>query len=841
MSRQSPENSGWGKAWTIARRDLRGRFVGLRLLITCLFLGVATLAAIGSLTNSITEELANRGQAILGGDLEISIAQREASPTELETLRSAGELSETLRMQAMARLPDGSDTQLVELKGVDAPYPLYGTFTLADGRAAPPLGADEIYVTPALMQRLSLSVGDNIEFGEAAFSIAGVIGDEPDRLSEGLSLGPVAITSLEGLRSTNLIQPGSLFEGKYRLKLPPETDPSELADTLEAQFKNAAWEVKTRDNGAPSTRRFIERMGQFLTLVGLASLVIAGIGVGNGVASYLRGKQGAIATLKILGADSGMIFRIYMLQIFAIAFVAIVAGLVVGAIVPLLIIQVAGDVLPIRPDFALYPLPLAISAAYGFLIAIIFALPPLSRAKLIPAAGLFRGEIKPWRQFDRPTWLAVGLAIAAIILLAVGGTREPLFSIWFIVAALGVLLLLTLLGITIRWLASKTPRPKQPLLRLALTNLHRPGAQTGQLVVALGLGLTLFATLAAIQTSLTNEIRLSVPREAPSFFVLDIPVERASEFQEQVTERAPEAQINIVPTLRGIITEYGGQVVAELDQIPEGAWVLRGDRGLTYSATIPEGSEIVAGEWWPEDYDGPPLVSVDAEQAGALGLSVGDSLTISLLGVEIQSTVASLREVNWRNFGFNYVLVFPPSVLANTPHNVAATIQIDETRESGLLSSLPQAFPSISMVKVKEIASQIGTILDQMATAIGSAASIAIFSGIAVLVGAVAASRQSRIYDSVILKLLGATRRQILTAQAIEYAVLAVLLSLVALGLGLLSGWFVITQIFEFTWQPDWDIVLATLAVGAVVTLGIGLIGSIPVLSAKPARALREL
>lgn len=841
MSASESETHGWSRAWSIARRDLRGRFVGLRLLIVCLFLGVATLAAIGSLTNSITDELANRGQAILGGDLEISIAQREATPEEINVLKNAGQLSETLRMQAMARLPDGSDTQLVELKGVDAPYPLYGSFTLEDGSEAPALDADGIYVTPALMQRLSLEVGDNVDFGEASFTIKGVIGDEPDRLSEGLSLGPVAITSLAGLRNTNLIQPGSLFEGKYRLKLPAEIDPGELGDTLEEQFKNAAWEVKTRDNGAPSTRRFIERMGQFLTLVGLASLVIAGIGVGNGVASYLRGKQGAIATLKILGADSRMIFRIYLFQIFTVALIAISVGLIVGAFVPLLIIQVAGDVLPIQPEFALYPLPLIISAAYGLLIATIFALPPLARAKLIPAAGLFRGETSSWRQFDRQTWIAVGAAIFAIILLAVGGTREPLFSIWFIVAALGVLLLLSLLGVAIRWLASKAPRPKQPLMRLALTNLHRPGAQTGQLVVALGLGLTLFATLAAIQTSLTNEIRLSVPREAPSFFVLDIPVERTDEFTAKVVENAPEAEINIVPTLRGIITEYGGQVVSELDQIPEGAWVLRGDRGLTYSSSIPEGSEIISGEWWPEDYDGPPLVSVDAEQAGALGLQVGDSLTISLLGVEIQSTVASLREVNWRNFGFNYVLVFPPSVLAGTPHNVAATIQIDETRENGLLGSLPQAFPSISMVKVKEIASQIGTILDQMATAIGSAASIAIFSGIAVLIGAVAASRQARIYDSVILKLLGATRRQILSAQAIEYTILALLLSAVALALGLLAGWFVITQIFEFTWQPDWLVVFVTLGVGAIVTLGIGLLGSIPVLSAKPARALREL
>ena len=323
--------------------------------------------------------------------------------------------------------------------------------------------------------------------------------------------------------------------------------------------------------------------------------------------------------------------------------------------------------------------------------------------------------------------------------------------------------------------------------------------------------------------------------------MLDIPVERADDFRAKVAETSQTAEVNIVPTLRGIITEFGGQRVADLETLPEGAWVLRGDRGLTYSATIPEGSEIVAGEWWDANYDGPPLVSVDEEQGAALGLKIGDSLTVSLLGVEIPARVASFRKVNWRNFGFNYVLVFPPSVLADVPHNVAATIQLEKAKEDRLLTTLPREFPSISMVKVKEIASQIGDILDQMATAIAAAASIAIFSGIAVLIGAIAASRQARVYDSVILKLLGATRSQILTVQAIEYALLAFLLSLVALGLGLFAGWFVITQIFEFTWQPDWGIVLLTLAVGAIVTLGIGLLGSIPVLSAKPARALREL
>ena len=830
-------------AWTIAKRDLRGRFAGLRLLLVCLFLGVATLATIGSLTEGITSELANRGQSILGGDIEVGVSQRELSADERDTLAALGAISDTIRMQAMARRPDGADTQLAELKGVDGAYPLYGTLTLADGSAAPPLGPRDLLIGKALSDRLDVAVRDTLDFGEVRLTIVGIIGDEPDRLSEGLSLGPVAITSLDAIRATGLVRPGSLFESKTRLRLPTGADPGTISDDLEDRFRGEAWEIRTRDNSAPSTRRFIERMGQFLTLVGLASLVIAGIGVGNGVAAYLRAKEPAIGTLKTLGAESATVFRIFLLQILVASAAAIAAGLVAGALLPIAIGALAGDVLPVSPDAALYPLPLVTSALYGFLIAIIFALPPLARARTVPAAGLFRGAADGagWNGTDRRTWIWVGAAVLVLVALAVFTSPEPLFSLVFLAVVTGVLALLAALGYGIGWAASKLPRPRAPLLRLAIANLHRPGAETGQLVIALGLGLTLFATLAAIQTSLTNEIRSSVPTQAPDYFVLDVPVEESAAFADLVRDTDPGAQLNVVPTLRGIITEFGGQRVADLETLPDGAWVLRGDRGLTYSAAVPEGSEIVAGEWWPADYAGPPLVSVDAEQAGAMGVGVGDTLTISLLGVEIRATIASLREVNWRNFGFNYVLVFPPSVLAETPHNVAATIELARDDSGALTRVLPDAFPAISIVRVKDIASQIGTILNQMATAIGAAASIAILSGIAVLIGAVAASRQKRIYDGVVLKMLGATRAQVLGAQGIEYALLATVLALVALGLGVTAGWYVITQLFEFTWQPDWGIIALTLLTGAVVTLGIGLLGSLPVLSAKPAQALREL
>jgi putative ABC transport system permease protein len=828
--------------WRIARRDLSARIRGLRLLAVCLFLGVATLAAIGSLTTGIADELSRRGQSILGGDIQIAIAQREASDAEKAAFRKAGSLSETVRMRAMAIGPaPANDSVLAELKAIDGTYPHYGALTLTDGKAAKAPGLGEIYIGPSLANRLDLSVGSSLRFGQATFRVAGVIQNEPDRLGEGFTVGPVAIIGMESLSATGLIQPGSMFESKYRIKLPASADPAAVAKRLQAKFRSAGWEVTDRSNGAPGTRRFIERMGQFLTLVGLASLVIAGIGVGNGVGSYLASKRASIATLKVNGADSGVIFRIYMMQILAVAFAAIVLGLGVGSLLPQVIGWVAGDVLPVAPGFALYPVPLIISAIYGLLIAIAFALPPLARARTVPTAGLFRAIVERSGRADRRTRVSVAAAILAIVALALGTAREPLFSLAFIGAALVLLLLLAGIAAAMRHIAMKLPRPKAPLPRLALANLHRPGSQTQALVVALGLGLTLFVTLAAIQTSINAEIRSQVPARAPSFFVLDVPRERADEFRKMVVDADAKGSINMIPSLRGTIVEYGGQRVDQLAEIPEGAWVLRGDRGLTYSAGVPVGSEVIAGKWWDADYTGPPLVSLDQPVAESLGLGVGDSLTVSVLGVEVNSTIAALREVKWENFGLNYALVFSPGSFDAAPHNMVATLTVNKAAERTLGKSIPPAFPSSSLIEVGEVVSQISLLLTQMAQAIAAAASIAILAGIAVLVGAIAAARQSRIYDSVILKLLGSTRRQILGAQAMEYAILAVVLGLVALALGMGAAWYVVVQIFDFSFAPDPAVLALTLVGGAGITFLLGIIGSLPILAARPAEALRSL
>lgn len=846
---------GWAQIWAIARRDLSGRFRGLRLLLACLFLGVATLATISGLTVSITDELDRQGQSILGGDVEVTMSQRMASDAEAEAFAEAGTVSDTLRMQAMAQLPDAAlagrpadavNAVLVELKGVDGDYPLYGTLSLQGAAAFEGLGADDVLIGQALVDRLDVKVGDRLRFGTRAFTIAGIIAEEPDRLGEGFTLGPVALVALPSLLETGLIQPGSLYESKYRIRTAGSSDPTAALDALKARFPEGGWETRTRDGAAPATERFIARMGQFLGLVGLTALAIAGIGVGNGVASYLATKRGGIATLKVLGAEARDIMRIYLVQVLSIAALAIGMGLVAGVLLPPAIVALAGDVLPVRPGFAVHVLPLVTSAAFGLLITVIFALPPLARARTVPAAGLFRSGVERARLPDRRTLAIMAAGAAAIIALALAGARDPLFAAGFIASVLGVLALLAALGWGVGRLAARLPRPRRPLLRMAIANLHRPGAQTGPLVVALGLGLTLFVTLAAIQTSLGNEITGTVPERAPNLFVLDVPVAEGEKFRSLVGQASQEPGINTVPALRGTITGYGDVRVSELEDLPENAWVLRGERGLTYSETLPEGSELVEGEWWPAGYDGPPLVSIDADMAETLGIGIGDRLTVSLLGREITAEIASLRQINWDTMGFNYVMVFSPNALRDAPHNLAATISLDRSTdvvadERAVTRAVLGAFPSASVINVGDIIGEVRTILGQMAAAIAAAASIAVFSGIAVLIGAIAASRQARIYDSVIMKTLGATRRQILGAQLIEYALLAALLALVALALGGIAGWYVIDQIFDFTWQPDWGTVLLTLGIGALLTLGLGMAGSLPVLAARPARALRQL
>lgn len=837
----------WGAAWNIARRDLNARFRGLRLLLVCIFLGTAALAAIGTLTASIERELQSSGRELLGGDLEVEVWQRDLTEEELSALGEYGELSGGYRMQAMASTDDAAAP--VELKAIDDKWPLFGSFTLADGSEAAAPTASDAYLAQGALDRLDIQVGDEFRVGTMTLRAAGVIGNEPDRLSEGFQLGPTVLVARSVPAAAGLVQPGSLYQSKYRIAFDNvSADPEAVEEELTEAFPNSGFDLRTRDRASPGADRFVRQMSDFLTLVGLAALVIAGIGIAGGVSSYLDQRRASIATLKVLGASSRDIVRIYALQIAVAALAGSVLGLATGVLVTPLLSAALQGLLPVESGFVIEPAPLLLAGAYGLLVAFAFAAAPLLRARSFPAMALMRSRIVPLAR-DKRALIATGIGILAICTLALLTTAQPLLSGGFLIGASGVLALLAGLGLLLQWGARKLPRPSNPLIRSALANIHRPGAPTSALVTALGFGLAAFVLLAAIQSAIDGNIQTRVPREAPDYVVIDLPPEGEARFYELVQTPFRDAQLRTVPTMRGAILAYGPegtmQRVADLEEIPEGAWALRGERGITYSDTAPEASRVVDGEWWSPFHNGEPLVSIDKQFADAVGLKPGDMLTIGILGTERDVRIANLREIDWETMGFNFTLVFSRNAIADAPHKLSATIDLPETADikdrGELLRALVREYPSSSVVEVGEVLVQARTLLEQVGLATLAAAAVAVLAGLAVLMGAIAAARAARTYDTVVLRVLGASRRQILGLQLAEYGLIAASLALVALGLGSALAWVIITRLFEFDWLPDWGMVLGVLGVGLVMVLAFALGGSLPLLRAKPAQALREV
>ena len=824
-------------ALRLGLRDLRRGGRGLLLLALCLFLGTAALAGIGSLSASMLAALDAQGRTILGGDIEMRVSQRAATVEESAAFAAAGRVSATITMRAMADPGTGAPA-LVSLRGVDAAWPLVGRLTLAPGGRRP--AERQVAVAPALADRMGLHIGSVLRIGAARVRVAGIIADEPDRLGAGFTLGPSVLMDPDGLQATQLVQPGSLYESRYHILLPPGADADRIRNTLVARFPGAGWIGRTSAQAAGGLKQGIAQLGQFLLLVGLAALAIAGVGVASGVGAYLGAKTRIIATLKVLGAAMRTIATMFLAQLALVALVGIGAGLMLGAAVPAIVAQAAGDALPVPPRLALYPLPLAVAAGLSTIVALLAALPALARARQVPAATLLRDTLGDRVRPSIRLLAAMGGLLALLIALSVLTASDPRLALGFVGGTAATILLLWLVGLAIRTAAARLPRPRRPLARLALGNLHRPGAQTDRLVVALGLGFSLFVALATIDTSVSAELQHTAPATAPRFFAIDLQPDDAARFRAVVTAAAPGARIESVPSLRGAIVALKGVRVADMKTLPPGAWVLRGDRTLTWSATVPPRNNVVAGRWWPAGYRGPPLVSIEDRTAEALGLHVGDRITISVLGVDVPARIAALRKIDWSGLGLNFAIVFSPGYIEEAPHALLASVYSAPDRDGLVARRVAAALPSVTLVRVGDVIGQIADLLGKIALAIRAAGAVTVAAGIAVLVGAVAASGRTRRYDATILKLLGGSSAQVLATQAIEYALLSAILVAVALAVGCGAGWYVVTRVFALAWAPAWDVVAGTLAVSTALTMGIGLIGSLSALRARPAAVLRS-
>jgi putative ABC transport system permease protein len=840
--------AGWPLALRLARRELRGGLKGFRIFLACLLLGVGIIAAAGSVASSVRGGIAADAQKILGGDVELRLLYRSATPEQIGFFESSGAVSALREMRAMARPVAGDARALVELKGVDGGYPLYGDVEL---QPALPL-ADALtqrdgrwgaVADPNLRERLGLEIGDRIRVGEAEYELRADLVREPDRGTGVFILGPRLMVADASLEATGLVQPGSLIYHAYRIRLPAGTDAAAWRDDLKSRFPDAVWRVRGLSDAGAGVRRFINRTAMFLTLVGLAALLVGGVGVSTAVRSYLDSKTSTIATLKCLGASGVLVFRTYLLLILLLACGGVAAGLVVGAAVPPLVGGLLAKQMAIAPQIAIFPRPLATAAAFGLLTAVGFSLWPLARARDVRAVQLFRDLVQHTRSRPRRGDLAaiglVGLALAALVLVS---TSDRGLAAGFIAGAILALLLFRATAIGIAAAARRCHRFSlhRPALRLALANLYRPGAPTGSVVLSLGLGLTVLVAIALVEGNIGREIRNTMPASAPSFFFIDIQPDQTAEFDALVDGFGGVADLQRVPMLRGRITAMNGIPADQLRSDGDMNWILQGDRGITWSRTVPEGSEIIAGDWWPDDYRGPPLVSLDDEVFRAFGLKLGDTITVNVLGREITGTIANTREFEWSALTINFVMVFSPGLLENAPQTHIATARIDTDREIALQKAVADRFANISAIRVKDALETASRILAAVGDAVRLTASVTFLAGILVLGGAIVAGHHRRVYDAVVLKVLGATRLDVARAYLIEYGLLGLVTGALAAGLGTLAAYLFQTQVLNGDWVFLPGTLLATALTGTGITLAFGLAGTVWALGQPAAPLLRN-
>lgn len=837
-----------------ALRELRTGLSGFYVFVACIALGVGAIAGVGSLAGALKAGLEQQGREILGGDVAVNLIHRRTSTAERQFLEAQGAVSEIATLRAMARQPQGKGTSLVQVKAVDAAYPLFGAVGLstADGTPVPVAQLQEpgtAAVAPLLLARLDLQLGDLVRIGSQDIRIVAHVDQEPDALSGRAAFGPRVLMSLATLEATGLVQPGSLIRWRYRLRLADAsaTDATGLKafrDGLQQRFPQAGLSVRDRRDPSPNVTRAIDRFSQFLTLIGITTLLIGGVGVANAIATYVARKRKAVAIFKCLGASANTIFATYFTQIMILACVGTAIGLILGAALPALVAALYGGSLPVTVSLAPRPGALALATLYGLLTALVFVVWPLGAARDLRPALLLRQTVSG--ESARPRGLYLGVVLLsglALFAIAIASSEARFLAFYASLGLVALFLFYLGLGVLVERLARRLRRPKRPELALALSSLAAPGGLARSVTLSLGTSLSLLVAVSLVNTSLIGEFNTALPKNAPTYFMLDIDKGDIADFRNLIRERAPETEVETAPMLRGRIVSLKGVPAAEIKPSPDAAWVLNGDRGLTYAETLPDNSKMVAGTWWPKDYDGPPLVSFAAEVAEGLGLEVGDKIAVNILGRNVEARIANLRTVDWETLAINFVMVFSPNTLAKAPFNLLATLKLpdatDTAAEGRLIQTVSERFPAITAIRVRDALNAIQGVVTRVMTAIQAAGSLTLLVGAIVVAGALATAHRRRTRDAVIFKTLGATRRRIITAHTTEYLVLALITGLAALMLGTLAAFLVVTLALDAPFTFSLWAVLQAVGLATALVVVFGAVGTWRVLSTRPVPLLR--
>jgi putative ABC transport system permease protein len=821
----------------LAWRETRGAWRHFGYFFACITLGVSALVGVGSFADSLERTVARSAKSLMGGDVEVRSSL--PLPADAAPLMAGVPTTRVRELVAMAQAGP-AQSHIVELKAVEPGYPFYGALVTDPPRPLDTLiGGGHALVHDSLLARFGLRVGDRFRVGELELTIAGVIEKEPDRAIGVFSLGPRVLIAGDDLERTGLIRPGSRVRYRTLVRLPEGGDAQAFRDRLAAALP-AGQRVSTYGQAQPGLRRFWDQLTMYLGLTGLVALMVGGIGVAVSVDAFVRQKLASIAILKALGAGWQPLLAAYLLQTALLGLGGSALGAFLGSAVQPLLAPTLTRLLPIELTLSFSPRAVLSGLAMGVGVTLLYALWPLLQIRHVPPALILRMDVEPRLRGRRPWAAALPLAagLAALALWQAGSWKiGALFA-----GGLAAALILLALGARLVIALARRVRWRSPAWRQGAANLHRPGSHAGPVLVSLGLAVMLIVSIALLDRSLRAQLVDRAPGSTPAFFFIDIQTDQAEAFARLVAASGASAPAELTPVVRARLSAINGTSIAQDERARrEDAWYLTREYVLTWAKQPPGHNTLVAGRWWTaEEAAREPLISVEEEIARQLGVKLGDSLTFDIQGVPVSARVTSLRHVDWRSLTSNFFVIFSPGALDGAPSTFIATVGARPEQETRLQSAVVAAFPNITAVPIREVLERVSAMLDQIALAVRLVAAFSIGAGLIVMAGALAITRQQRLYQSVILKALGATRGFVSRVFAVEYALLGAAAGLAGSALAALLAWAVLRWALEVPWRWAPGTLLAGVATATALALLVGFLGTRRLLGRRPLGVLRS-
>jgi len=834
----------------LAWRELRASWRRLLFFFLCIGIGVGSIVALRSMIQSLNRAVAGEARALMTADVQAETT-REWSQDALAKIEKVARpplveaRTETIEAPTMLRPADeGSGGALmVELKGVERGFPLYGDFKLEDGRPFDfaLLENGGAVVAPLLLERLDLKVGDRVRIGEREFEIRGVSKQEPGS-SGGFRLGPRVFIARADLEAAGLTGFGSRARRKILFKTADDRQP-ELVKALKAELGNNVVNVRSYKESEESLGEQFSRAENYLSLTGLVVLVLGGIGVSSVTRVFVEQKKKSIAVLKCVGATGRRLTAAYLAQVLALGALGSLLGVVLAKAALVFVHARFAESLPPNLLYDLQPGAVAQGLGLGLLISLLFSALPLLRIRRIKPNMLLREaeQDAPGRRLDLGRALVAGLVLAGLLLLTSWQAGSLRVGVFFL-GGLGLTALVLYLA---AWLLVFLVRRARGLgtfaVRQAINSMHRPGNQTRVIVLAVGLGAFLVLSVQSLQAGLLDEFDVARRGNLPNMYLIDVQRDQVEGVREIVAQTTG-ARAELIPTLRARIAAVNGK---EVDLDAEGARRERGRLGreyvVTYRPRLEYNETLVAGKFWDETPSQEPEVSIEEGLRGAGGIDLGGTITFDIQGRKIEARVTSVRRVDWRNSRTGFLILFRPGALDRAPATFVGAVDgpTEEPARSRFQRAIVDRFPNVSVIDVADIVRSVSRILSNITLAVSFIGGFVFLSGALILVGSIAMTKFQRVYEAAVLKTLGAERRVLLTIMLAEYGLLGLVAGLVGAAAANGLSYAVSRYVFEIDWTFAPLLNLTGVAATVFLVGAVGALSSLDVLTRKPLSILR--